>query len=185
MKTKRNLVLATLGVALGTMLVLTQVGWSDAKHEGLKLEGSWIGRVPGAPVTWTYVLAPCDATGQRASISGSTVNIDASWGGMFPGAQFSAIVGDVVRTGWNTARVKTVFYGVTTGPGGLEIVYVEVETGTVKQTGPGKLETTHTHQVYLPTQDTDGDGLPEPGQTPVLVYGPYTSIDTRVALLSP
>jgi len=182
MKTKRNIAIAALGVAFGTVLVLTQAAWSDGHHQMLKLEGSWIGRVPGAAETWAYVLAPCDPTGKRASLSASTVNIDGTWGGMFPGAYFSAIVGDVVRTGWDTARVKSVFYGVTNGPAGLEIVYIDVETDTVKQTGPGKLETTHTHAVYLPTQDTDGDGLPEPGQTPVLVYGPYTSIDTRVAL---
>ncbi len=185
MKTKRNLALAILGVAAGVILVITQTAWSDRNHQPLKLEGAWIGKAPGTPLTWTYTLAPSDSSGRRATLAGGFVTGDPTLFGLFPDAETTThFAGDCVVTGQDTGSYTVLHYGKKNGASGPEIVYIVMDAGTITQTAPGKLEVMHTVAVYLPTQDQDGDGLPDAGQTPQYCL-PIPSLDTRLPIVAP
>lgn len=87
-------------------------------------------------------------------------------------------------TGPDTAKFNSVWYGLKTMPPGsplsAQIVYIGVNKGEIKFTGPGKLTGSHHIAYYLPTSDVDGDGLPDPGTTPVIGPIPLTTFDTRL-----
>lgn len=67
MKKKRNITLTTLGMALGTVLIVTQAAWSDKEPQSFKLEDARIGKVPGTPVTWSHPLIPAPSGSLRFS----------------------------------------------------------------------------------------------------------------------
>ena len=189
MKKKLNIVLAALGVVLVTGLLLTQAAWSEGKSQSFKLEGAWIAKVPGLPMQWSYNLSP-DPSGRRASMSGSIqvpikpVMINPA---LFPDWEYnSPLVGELVMTGPDTGIFSAVWYGLKQGPpnGFDQVVLIGVNSGHVKFTGPGKSEVTHHLGLYAPSTDVDGDGLPDPGQSPAVCL-PTTTIDTRLPFLPP
>jgi hypothetical protein len=185
MKTKRNLALAILGVAVGTAVILTQTAWSDRHHQPFKLEGSWIAKVPGSPLSWTYMLAPSDSSGRRAALTGGFVIGDPTLFGLFPEAETtSQFIGDSVVTSHDTGAFTVLHYGLKKGASGPEIVYIVMDGGAIKKKAPGKLEVLHTLAVYLPAQDQDGDGLPDAGETPQYCL-PVPSLDTRLPIVAP
>ena len=186
MKKKRNIVLAAFGVALGAGLILTQVGWTES--EAVKLEGAWIAKVPGMPLQWTYTLAP-DPSGRRAAMYGSIqVHIPPSIvppNNPFPDLEYNSdLVGELVMTGPDTGKFTSVWYGMKRGFPFNKVVYIGVNSGQFKFTGPGKSEVTHALAFYAPTTDVNGDGLPDPGQSPTVCL-PSVSHDTRLPMLPP
>lgn len=185
MKTKRNLALALLGVAAGAAIILTQSAWTDRNQQPFKLEGSWIAKVPGSPLSWTYTLAPSDSSGRRAALTGGFVIGGPTLFGLFPEAETTThFIGDSAVTGHDTGAFTVLHYGLKKGTSGPEIVYIVVDGGTISQKAPGKLEVLHTLAVYLPTQDHDGDGLPDAGELPKYCL-PVPSLDTRLPIVSP
>jgi hypothetical protein len=88
----------------------------------------------------------------------------------------------------STANYTIVGYGLKKlnppTPFQEQVVLIWVDSGQLKFTGPGQLENTHHVAYYHPEADTDGDGLPDPGQTPLLCL-PATTLDTRVGLMPP
>ena len=186
MKTKPRIALAILALAAGTSFVLTQAAWSNRQKQPLKLEGAWVASVPTTPLGWTYTLAPSDPNGQSAVLQG-TIHIPAepTWGGAFPDAEYlSALVGEAVMTGRNEAAFTVLYYAMKQGAAGPEKVYIGLDSGTIKQTAPGRTEVSHNFGIFLPGQDADGDGLPDEGQSPAVCI-PYASLDTRLPLLRP
>ena len=137
MKTKRNIALAALGVALGTILIFTQAAWSDKRPQPYKLEGAWIAKVVGAPLQWTYALVP-DSSGRSASISGSIqVHIPPAVvaPGLFADLEYnSPIVGEIVMTGPDTTKFTAVWYGMKKGYPFNQIVCIGVNSGWTKFT---------------------------------------------------
>ena len=183
MKKKRNIALATLGVALGTMLVLTQTAWSHRDHQPFKLEGSWLAK-DASGLSWTYVFAPCDSDGREAAFTSEWVTVDPTFG-LFPDAEYIAsVIGEAAVTGPNEAVFTVVEYGMKKVGSVPQKVYILQDSGTIKETAPRQTEVAHNISFYLPTQDADGDGLPDKGQTPLLCV-PGTSIDIRLPLLRP
>lgn len=185
MNAKRNAAVAVAGVLAGALLIASQTAWSNRPHEALKLGGAWIMKFVGNPTTCMVTDSP-DASGRRATVLGTTVIGDPTLGGYFPEAEWvSPIVGEAVVTGVDRGTFTVVQYGMKTGAAGCaEIVYIIVNSGTIKVTGPGRTEHQHNLAVYLPFQDADGDGLPDEGQPP-LGYIPLTSTESRVSLLQP
>lgn len=185
MKTKQYAVLAGCGVAAAAFLVMTPVQSVARSGQAFKLEGAWVARVPGYPMMWTYSLAP-DSSGRQASISGSIqVPITPAVYGLFTDMEYqSPMVGEVVMTGNDTATFTAVWYGLKKDFPFDQVVYIGVNSGIVKFTASGRAEMKHNLGFYHPTKDTDGDGLPDPGQDADLCI-PATSIDTRVGLLPP
>lgn len=188
MKKKRNIALAALGVAVGTVLIVTQAAWSDRHGEPFKLEGAWIAKVVGLPLQWTYTLSP-DPSGRRAAISGSIqVHVPPAIvkPGLFADLEYnSPIVGEIVMTGPDTTEFTAVWYGMKKGYPFNQIVCIGVNSGRTTFTGPGKSEGTHHLAFYYPSADGDGDGLPDPGAVPALCLPATGTIDTRVPMLQP
>ena len=193
MQNRKKIVLMTLATsAVVTLLVLNQSAWSGQDHVTHKLEGAWIGKVPGTDVQWTYTMAPTDSSGRRATIFGSLQVRIPSWA-LFPGVLPEAdyvdnFVGENTMTGPNTARFTVFGHGIkkldSPTPYLEKVAFMFVGSGNLTYTGPGKAEVAHNFAFYLPEADGDGDGLPDPGQTPLLCL-PTTSVDTRVGLIPP
>ncbi|MBI2929484.1 MAG: hypothetical protein HYY24_27790 [Verrucomicrobia bacterium] len=191
MLNKKNLVVATLATMAAVALVVTQTAESK-QNQANKLEGAWVAKVPGMPVQWSYVLSPSDPSGRRAAISGSLhvrIPADILYPDLVPATDYSSdLVGEAMMTGPDTANFTSVGYGINKvdppAPFYEQVVLIWVNSGQVKFTGPGKTEVTHHVAYYLPAADGDGDGLPDPGQTPFLCL-PATSLDTRVGLMPP
>ena len=188
MKVKRNIALAALGVALGTVLIVTQAAWSDKEPQSFKLEGAWIGKVTGTPVTWSYTLAP-DPSGRRAAMSGSVqvpLGPSVLIPTLFPDMEYySPMVGQVVMTGPDTSEFTAVWYGMKKAFPFNKIVFIGVNSGQGRFTGPGKAENTNHLAFYAPSADADGDGLPDPGAAPALCLPASLSLETRVLIMPP
>jgi hypothetical protein len=186
MKTKRNIALAGLALALGAVVVITVGAGRGHEREPFKLGGSWVERYPGTPLLATYTQAPTDPSGRSAVLQGTAIITDPTLFGMFADAQYiSAFVGEGVVTGPETAAHTTLWYGMKTGTAGPEVLYIALDSGTEKRIAPGKLEVTHNMAIYLPIQDQDGDGLPDEGQSPVFCLPKLVSIETRLPMLPP
>jgi hypothetical protein len=99
---------------------------------------------------------------------------------LFPDEEFaSPFVGEAVMTADGTIVFNSVWYGMNDS---AEIIFIGMNSGQARYTGPGKAEATNNLVFYYPSSDQDGDGLPDAGATPALAYPPLTSIDTRLPL---
>lgn len=139
-----------------------------------KLGGAWIARVtsspfPPAPYQWTYILAP-DPSRRSATIHGS---VDVGFPNPIPHDRTTSLIGEIVQTGPETAAFNSVWYGINQGV----VVFIGRNSGTVRFFGPDKAEVQHNFEIYLPSADVDGDGLPD--GPPAAAFG-VTSLDTRV-----
>jgi len=150
----------------------------------LKLEGSWVATVPGSPLSWIYTFAPSDPSGREAAFHGTAHVTDPTIMGSFPDAEYmTPFIGQAALNARNQADYSVLQYGMKKGATLPEKVYIMVDSGTIKKTGPGRTEVTHNFALYLPSQDTDGDGLPDAGGPVACI--PITSLDTRLPLLPP
>lgn len=151
-----------------------------------KLEGAWVAKVIGIPGQWSYVVV-ADPSGRRASGHGSVdVGFRSEAVGCFafePTDFASPILVNIVMTGPDTAAYYSIYYGLKNLDEGLlttEIVYIGIVTGELKFVAPGKANGTHNFAFFAPTQDADGDGFPDEGQTPTCVSPPLYTVDTRL-----
>jgi len=165
--------------AVAIFLLAAQVTGSEAGSGAFKLEGAWIARVvegdlpPDSPqVQWSYVLAP-SPSGNSASLHGS---VDVAFAP--PGGEYDFItplIGEVVKTGPRTAVSNAYYYLIKDN----EIVLIGRALGEMVFLEPGVAKVTILFEDYLPTQDGDGDGLPDPGQDP-FATSTYTTRDRRI-----
>jgi len=185
MFSKKQTTLTTVGAAALACLLVAQVAWTDRASESRRLEGAWIAKVPGTPLQWTYTMTP-DPSGREAVISGSIqVPVPPGLYGAFTDVEYvSPMVGQAARTSRNTADFTAVWYGLKKGAPFDQVVFIGVTSGQIKFKGAGTAEVAHRLAFYAPSADADGDGLPDPGQPPVLCL-PATSMDTRLSLLPP
>lgn len=190
MLSKKNIVvvLATVAAAL---LITTQGAWTKSNGGAKKLEGAWIAKSTTSPVQGSYVLTPSDPSGQHATLSGM-IQVGIPIGVLLPefadAELYGDFVGEAVMTGPDTANYSMVGYSRTKldppTPFQQQVVVIWVDSGQIKFTGPGKAQVTHRVAYYHPAADADGDGLPDPGQSPVVCL-PATTLDTRVGLIPP
>ena len=189
---KRNIALAALAVAVGTVLIISQAAWSDRHHEAYKVEGAWIAKVVGMPMQWTYTMSH-DPSGRKAAMYGTVqvaIRPAVVKPGLFPDAEYiSDFVGEMVMTGHDTMKFTVVWYGLKKAaldsPFSDNVEFIGVNSGTGKFTGLGQSEVTHHLAFYDPASDADGDGLPDPGKEPKLCLPATISLDTRVPFLQP
>jgi hypothetical protein len=180
--TQGGLLLAVVAATAAT------IAWTDAEPQSFKLEGSWIGKVPGTPVTWSYTLVP-DPSGRKAAMSGSVqvpLGPSVIIPSLFPDVEYySPMVGQVVMTGPDTTEFTVVWYGMKKGFPFNQVVCIGVNSGQGKFTGPGKGMNTNHLAFYAPSADADGDGLPDPGAVPALCLPASLSVETRVPIMPP
>ena len=192
MLSKKNIVLTFVTAFGAALLVLTQTAGS--KHAASKLEGAWICKVPGTPMQWTVVYAP-DPSGHRASMTGMIqvrIPADLWFPDLPPGVDGGAygFVGEAVMTGPDTANTTMVGYAIkkvtpsTAYPFGEQVLWIWLASGENKFSALGKAEFTGTMGIYLPEADADGDGLPDPGQKPLVCF-PATCQAVRLGLMPP
>jgi hypothetical protein len=170
---RRGAVLAVIGVVT-TVLAATQAVTYGQGEGTIKLEGAWIARVTSSPFSpglyqWTYILVP-DSSGRRASLHGT---VDVGFPGGIPHDRTTPVIGEVRQTGPGTASFNTIWYGLNQGV----VVFIGRSWGFIRFVGPGKSEIRHYFEIYLPSSDVDGDGLPD---GPPAASFSVTSLDTRV-----
>lgn len=185
MKTCLKHLIIMLALTFGLSISAT-AGDGDGNY---KLEGAWVAKVVGAPGQWSYVIS-ADPSGKRASGHGSVdigFSTEAVLGGTYfePADSTSPILVNTVKTGRDTASYYSIWYGLKDlgpmSPVTNEIVFIGVVTGELKFVGPGKVHGTHNFALYYPSQDADGDGLPDEGQTTPFVFQ-LTTVDTRLPM---
>jgi hypothetical protein len=179
---KKRIVITAFVVAA----VLAVVAWTGvfAQDAGaFKLEGAWIARVTsfnGGPwpylTQWSYVVT-ADPSGRRGTIHGS---VDVPFPGV-PGDYVTPIIGEVIQTGPETAIDNSIWYHVLKASPVNQIVAIGTAKGEWRQLGPDKVETTIHFAIYEASADTNGDGIPGPGATPIAAFT-VTTVDTRVPL---
>lgn len=90
----------------------------------------------------------------------------------------------MVVTGPDTVQFTGHWFGMKKGFPFNQVVYIGLNSGSGKLTESGKWLATCRLAMYAPSADADGDGLPDPGQTP-LVCLPSTVVCTRVPITAP
>jgi len=176
--TKRKLIVAALVASAVGALPAAQAAAAGPDLGANKLEGAWVSKVQEVPLQWSFVLVP-DASGRRASLHGS---IDVGLAGFGSSVTTTPLLGELVMSGPASAKFTSVWYGRVPAAGQISatIVYIGMNRGEVKFTGPGKGVSTNHIAYYHPSSDADGDGYPDAGATPIAGPLEFTSIDTRL-----
>jgi hypothetical protein len=180
--TRAGVLLALVAAAVAT------VAWSNQHPVCFKLEGSWIGKVVGTPVTWSYALIP-DASGRSAALSGS-IQVPLGPSLLVPGLftnleYYSPMVGQVRMTGRDRIEGTAVWYGMKKGFPFNQIVCLGLNNVQGKFVEEDTLVLTNHLAFYDPSADADGDGLPDPGAVPALCVPGKVSVETRVPIMPP
>jgi len=193
MKTKQCAALAILAVVAGAFLALSPHAQSGAnQRQAMELDGTWVARVPGMPAQWNYVLTPTDPSGRRASVHGAfSIRIPGFLYGLpaqYESEEFPSFWGEVMLTGRNEAEGTVIWWSLKntvpspTYPFEKQLVVIGVDSFSVSLTAPGQTQVTHNMKFYDPSADSDGDGLPDPGQDPVFTAAPFLSHDTGLTM---
>ena len=179
---KTHTFIATLGVALGTLLSPALNAWAQ---QPFPFAGVWVVKMPGSPLLETFSISASDSTGTNGLMSVNSVIVDPTFGGAFTNAQsLTPGVGQVILTGTTNALFHELRYGMGTGPAGPQIEYFALFNGTFTLLSPDQASVLLSLSLYLPSQDTHGAGVPDPDQPPVNCAAfPLTM--TRMPLLSP
>lgn len=169
-------------VVVACLMVANPASAGPPASDALKLGGAWVASSVSCPAQWSYTVSP-DPSGRRGTGYG-TINV----GLYVPGLSemddvVSPFVIDLVMTSKDTVKFNSVWYGMRElppgGPTASELVYIGMNWGELKFVAPGRAEGTHNIEYYLPFQDADDDGLPDPGQLPVGGIQVHT-IDVRL-----
>ena len=176
--------LGALATISACLLLMAPAAMADKASGAFKLEGAWVAKVVGMPGQWSYVLSP-DPSGRRAALAGS-IDVGFSLGPLFgPIDRSSMLLANLVITGPNAGVFNSIWYGLrelpSPSPVSAEVAWIGMSTGTFEVVAPGKIEVLHNFAFYAPSQDADGDGLPDPGETPVYTLQ-LTTLDTRLPL---
>ena len=173
---------AGVTVVAACLLLASPANAGPPASRAYKLGGAWIASDVDSPLQWTYTVSP-DPSGRRGAAYGSvTTEL------YIPGLseltdKISPFVIDLVMTGKDTVRYNSVWYGVKNLPPGgqmeSEVAFISMVWGELKFVAPGRAEGTHNFEFYLPYQDGDDDGLPDPGQLPVGALQIHT-VDVRL-----
>jgi hypothetical protein len=197
---KENVMRKVTAVLLSVGALLGWLGWREARTDAaaagredgephLKIEGTWVGTNSFGSV-FTITFVPASPANNLVSFAADIVNFDSTLGGLFPQVspeQNMAIRGDAVRTGPDTFDVHWITY---LREEDRSIVYVDLNRSSVRFTAPDTYVETGTFSVYSAIDDPDfplgpihnqigGDGLPMPGEVPVLCI-PYESVVKRL-----
>ena len=192
MCTKRGIILLTSIAAVA--LILTTAWNVFAVADGItawppdlgpRLDGAFVlsANAPGINVVHNGFAVAQDSEGLRYTLYVEHSQCSPTVWGTFPEANaHSQMFGVEEKTGPTTFRNTLVHYGLKTGGVQDELVYIAVTTTEGTVDAEGRTEFHAAQAFFLPKQDADGDGFPDPGQKPVLV-APYTGKSTPTKLM--
>ncbi|MFC1604582.1 hypothetical protein ACFL5F_06090 [Planctomycetota bacterium] len=179
-KQKKALVLLislSILVMTCTWSVLAEDGLVLEPRSDLSLEGIWTTMTPtpaGTSAIMSLVINSQGSEGMVYTCVGKHPECSVSAYGLSPEAEkVSDLLGYLVRTGANTFRFSVICHGINgAGPELLDIgetLYMVTLTGTAELVDSGTMILNEfTYAAYLPTQDLDGDRLPDEGAVPVM-----------------
>jgi hypothetical protein len=169
MKTLKILATSFAVVAAACMLTAPATAGDVVTGAGKIEPGVWIARVVEAPGQWSYVVTS-DPSGRRGAAYG-TVDVGLYTAGLDDLTdRTSPLLIDLVVSKRGVVQFNSVWYGlkkVSNGVTTAEIIYIGMNHGTITYVGPNKATGVHNIEYYLPTQDANHDGLPDPGQQPI------------------
>lgn len=153
------------------------VNVDDVPWSNLSLEGIWTTMTPtpaGRSAIMSLVVSAQGSEGMVYTCVGKHPECSVTAYGLAPEAeQVSDLLGYLVRTGANTFRFSVVCHGIKGGgPAVLgvgETLYMVTLTGTAELVDRDTMIMGEfTYAAYTPTQDLDGDRLPDEGAKPVV-----------------
>jgi N-acetylneuraminic acid mutarotase len=147
------------------------------------LAGAWIERIPPwetveDPGIVLHKLTPLDPASNRLVYTMEYVNEVVSLPGLPALDYVSQFVGEAVRTGGNTYEYTVVGYAAKrqeeAGQRRGEVRTIAMITGRSELLGRDHRYDTYMYMWFTTDQDVDpADGLPDEGQEPVMVLGPF------------
>jgi len=180
MKRKWIIILVTLGITLASPAMWAQKG------QDCDLAGAWVAVSPPAgpyntPLWGTLDITPTDPTGKR--LVGRIGAVNDIINPAVPGS--GASVATYLRSRKGTYQFTWILsFAVNNWPQRGTVTSINIYSGTVECTGPDSLAFTGMWSIYDPSQDQNGDGLPDPGQVPFLRV-PFVWTAVRLPLLAP
>jgi len=182
MKTKQKKALVALIslfilVLTCTWSVLAEDGLAPEPWSELSMEGIWTTMVPtpaGNSTIISLIVTAQGSDGMVYTCLGKHPECSVSAYGLSPEAdKVSDLLGYLVRTGANTFQFSVICHGIKqAGPELLdtgETVYMVTLTGKAEFVDYNTMIINEfTYAAYLPTQDLDGDRLPDEGAVPVM-----------------
>jgi hypothetical protein len=128
--------------------------------------GVWLMTTPAHEHAWFVIVeSPVDITGKRSAVCSWLQTGDPPSG--FDPELANWIGGSqLVSTGKYTYRESQAMYAVT---GTTHTKYIFLTESEGRWIDENTRETTVYMAIYLKSQDADGDGLPDPGQSPIHV----------------
>lgn len=178
--------LLSLGV-IGAAFVAGTLCVTGFGQKYYRLGGAWMGGHPG--FTWSAIQAPMDPLGQTCAARPILKNFDNNFAGLLAGFgadNLSDAVGEARMISPDTARWTLLAHAQATPhqPGELlETKAIVLFSGTWKFTSDDTAVLNYTVNVYLPSADTDGDGLPDANAQPVLTIPGFVDNARRVPIL--
>jgi hypothetical protein len=173
LKNKRYILLAA-GTALAGLLTIAASPRGNGQYQ---FGGGYIGS--GGGMVWDCLQIPLDSAGRTAALRVTALSYGPDMAGLLAMFGADGLSGGTTGQGALTSRDsgpwRFVGYGVKQG-NPPAICMILVYRGTLKFTGPDTFTVSFTLDVYpgpanilgLPNADADGDGLPDPGTTPVV-----------------
>ena len=165
-------------------MAIAGVSFAGGGGSAYKLEGAWVAKCVEFPLQWSWVFAP-DASGRQATghvqFDVGPVVSDLGYGAA---TRNGHILVEAEMTGPDTVAATGVWYGLkepsTMFPGvvSADIVYIGVDKAVFTFETPDRMMGVHIIEYYTPAQDADGDGFPDPDETPVSSTE-ITSVNTR------
>lgn len=195
MFTKRNIVFFAI-IACACLILTTPWnvvagdghGPDDGAGPAWSIDGAWMMRsiTDWGPVLEPVILMAQDPAGERYTMLMEDAECDWTLLGMFPTANgHSHLVGECVRTGQHTFESTVVAFAVERGPGAPDkILYQRVVTHAFHFVDENNIVASSSWAHYMPDQDADHDGFPDPGQEPFACFALETSMK-RVVLVPP
>ena len=144
------------------------VAWLGPNH--YRLGGAFLSDpARGGGTYWSAFQAPLDSAGKTAALRVNVLTYGPSGAGLlaaFGADTITELVGQAVMIDNDTAQGAIAGYLLKQGvPPELKAIWVF--EGVLEWTGPNSYEAIGINKLFLPSADANGDGLPDPGATPV------------------
>jgi hypothetical protein len=163
-------------------------GQGSATSADWPLAGNWIATVPSkaGPLLLVQSIVPQDSSGTRFSTTMLPAKPNYTYFGIFPDAQSATpYIGHIEKTGQNTFEGTLQKYAMKQGAGPVaELVYIEVTHIAGSLVDEDTMTAEAKVAIFMPTQDVDADGFPDPGEEPQFCSG-FSMTAKRQKLTAP